>query len=220
MKNLKNYLSESDYQYAKSGTSLGDNADAEYNKRLKLLGYDHGGAPSFQVPFKDLWTGEEGYSTEYTRHISLVDPNYQHITGELDWRDPQTIRGNIEQVKKSPKNWVGSSGSPTVGPSARIAELTQGLKDAEHYQQIKDKIPQLTAPGSKGRVPSGNVAGSSSKFDQKVKDLQDRILAKDPKALPRFGADGQMGPETRAAMQRLGIKESLELQRILDIARF
>jgi hypothetical protein len=65
-----------------------------------------------------------------------------------------------------------------------------------------------------------NNKSGSNKSDPKVKELQDRILTKDPNALPKFGADGQMGPETRAAMTRLGIKESLELQRILDIAKF
>lgn len=65
-----------------------------------------------------------------------------------------------------------------------------------------------------------NNKSGSNNSNSNVKDIQDRILAKDPKALPKFGADGQMGPETRAAMARLGIKESLELQRILDIAKF
>jgi hypothetical protein len=60
----------------------------------------------------------------------------------------------------------------------------------------------------------------SNKADPKVKALQDRILAKDPNALPKYGADGKMGPETRAAMAKLGIKESLELQRILDLSKF
>ena len=60
----------------------------------------------------------------------------------------------------------------------------------------------------------------SNKADTKVKALQDRILAKDPNALPKYGADGKMGSETRAAMAKLGIKESLELQRILDLSKF
>lgn len=218
MTNFKKYLSEADYQYAQSGTSLGANADAEYKKRLKLFGFDHNGESTFQVPFDDLWTGQKGYGTEYTRHISLVDPDYKHMTGELDWRDPATLRGNIEQVRKGdPALWKSKSSSgdtpASVFASGRIAELTQGLKDAEHYQKIKSQIPQLLKQGSKGMVPGS----PSTKFDPKVKELQDRILAKDPNALPKYGADGRMGSETRAAMQRLGIKESLELQRILDI---
>jgi len=77
--------------------------------------------------------------------------------------------------------------------------------------QKKSSSPVDKSPGSP------TTEKPSAKFDPKVKELQDRILAKDPKALPRFGADGRMGKETRAAMQRLGIKESLELQRILDL---
>ena len=214
MKNFKQYLAEAEYQYAGGDQGM-DNA--EYERRLKLFGYDHGGAAEFQIPYKDLWTGEEGWSTGYTRQQSLVNPDYKYMDAAIDFRDPATIRGNIEDVKKNPKHWGGSDPrfSVTGMASGRIAELTQALKDAEHYQKIKDQIPQLLKQGSKGKVP-----GTSAKSDPKVKELQDKILAKDPNALPKFGADGVMGKETRAAMQRLGIKESLELQRILDIAKF
>jgi len=216
MKNFKEYLAEAEYQYAGGNQEMDD---AEYQRRLKLLGYDHGGAAEFQVPFKDLWTGEEGYSTGYTRQQSLVNPDFKYVDAAIDFRDPATLRGNIEQVKKHPENWKSpyAKNTPvTVLASARVAELTQALADAEHYQKIKSQIPQLLQKGSTGKSPGT----ASSKSDPKVKELQDRILAKDPNALPKFGADGIMGPETRAAMQRLGIKESLELQRILDMTKF
>lgn len=70
--------------------------------------------------------------------------------------------------------------------------------------------------GNKDKDSSANNSGP--KLDI-VKDLQDLILAKDPNALPKYGADGKMGDETRAAMKKLGIAESSELQRILDLAR-
>ena len=221
MKNIKQYLAESDYSLARSGTSIPgdfDAVDAEMAKRLKLLNYDHNAAMEFQIPFKDYWSGEELGQVKYERHVSLVDPNYVHRNGELNLQDPGTILSNIELYKKDPNSvpslkpdFMSNSGST----SARIASMTQAMKDAEHFQKIKSQIPQLLKQGSKGNSP-----GTSAKSDPKVKELQDRILAKDPNALPKFGADGVMGKETRAAMQRLGITESLELQRILDIAKF
>ena len=221
MKTFKDYLAEADYEFAQSGTSIPDDQqDAEYARRLKLFGYDHNGEGTFQVPFKDLWTGEEGYATEYTRHISLVDPDYKHKYAEMHWEDPANLKAQIEAVKTSKPGTWGTSDrmSDTAFKSARIATLTQGIKDAEHYQQIKDKIPQLLKQGSKPGKPGGKP---SAQFDPKVKELQDKILAKDPNALPKYGADGLMGPETRAAMQRLGIKsDDSTLQRMKDLARF
>ena len=216
MTNFKQNLTEAEYQYAGGDQGVDD---AEYERRLKLFGYDHGGAAEFQVPFKELWTGEEGYSIGYTRQRSLVDPDYEYMYGAIDFRDPATLRANIEAAKKNPENWSAPWNKKmpaTTMASARVAELTQALKDAEHYQKIKSQIPQLLQKGSNGKSPGA----ASAKSDPKVKELQDRILAKDPRALPKYGADGVMGKETQAAMQRLGIKESLELQRIIDLAKF
>ena len=39
-------------------------------------------------------------------------------------------------------------------------------------------------------------------FDPKVQTMQKAILAKDPRALLKFGADGKLGPETAAAMTK------------------
>jgi len=50
----------------------------------------------------------------------------------------------------------------------------------------------------------------------KVKELQNLILRKDPKALPRFGVDGDFGSETEGALKRLFSKTSVENQAELD----
>ena len=225
MTNFKQNLTEAEYQYAQSGTSIPGDEDeltVEMDRRLKLFGYDRNGASEFQMPFDDLWTGKKGYTTGHSRHVQLVDPDYKKIYGTIDWQDPETLRRNIQAVRKgnpenyAPKNWDDGGLPATVFASAQIAQFEQGVKDAEHYQKIKSQIPQLLQKGSKGKSPGA----ASAKSDPKVKELQDRILAKDPRALPKYGADGVMGKETQAAMQRLGIKESLELQRIIDLAKF
>jgi hypothetical protein len=58
---------------------------------------------------------------------------------------------------------------------------------------------------SSDEVDSGQGAKSSAPGDSKVLAIQKQILAKDPAGLPRFGADGMMGPETQAAMQKYNI---------------
>ena len=72
-----------------------------------------------------------------------------------------------------------------------------------------DKYDQAGAPAGQGGTPAGGAPSAD------VKALQQRILAKDPKALPQHGADGRMGPETQAAMKRLNIKENMMPQKSL-----
>ena len=62
-----------------------------------------------------------------------------------------------------------------------------------------------SAPASAPTPASAPHKKTLLPVDPKVKALQQQILKKDPNALPKYGADGRMGSETRAAMQRLGI---------------
>ena len=55
-----------------------------------------------------------------------------------------------------------------------------------------------------GTAPAGQGAKAGPK-DPKVAHIQNKILAIDPNALPKFGADGRMGAETRAAMQKYNV---------------
>ena len=207
---IKELLEEADYQFAKSGTSIeGDEAEltAEMDRRLKLFNYDRNGASEFTIPFDDVWTGKSGYTTGHTRHISLVDPDYKHITGELDWRDPETIRGNIQSVKGSPENWR-SPGAPdmpdTVMASARIAELQQGLEDAEHYQKTVASMPELLKQTDKDKdgddVGAGIGASIGGALGSAVKGVSNAW-------------------DAGVAAFKDKTKEDSELQRIIDISR-
>ena len=80
---------------------------------------------------------------------------------------------------------------------------------------------ELSGATDKYDNPEGNQGGQTTAppgagpVDSKVKALQQRILAKDPNALPKYGADGRMGPETQAAMARLKIQETTMPQKSL-----
>jgi thiol-disulfide isomerase/thioredoxin len=52
----------------------------------------------------------------------------------------------------------------------------------------------------------------------KVKEMQKAILAKDPRALPKFHDDGKLGPETAAAMTKLliAISSAFKSQELLS----
>jgi len=77
-----------------------------------------------------------------------------------------------------------------------------------------DELPDFNKTGNKGNGAGGNVNKAdatpgtpiekikSIPVDPKVKAMQDEILAKDPKAFPKFGADGKLGSETAAVMAK------------------
>lgn len=103
-----------------------------------------------------------------------------------------------------------------------------------HYDNIKVYVktdpnaPDSTLPDQSGgssepddtepNQKKSNQAVNSNTFDSDVQKLQQAILKRDPKALPRYGADGKLGKETRTAMAKYpdiakqypGIKEGKE----------
>lgn len=96
------------------------------------------------------------------------------------------------------------TGVVVAGGMASDSYIRQPHNARVQADQIKKQNGQV--------VPTSNVSntGSSQTPARLVKDpavekLQDLILKKDPKALPRFGADGKLGKETIDAAKRLGI---------------
>ena len=98
--------------------------------------------------------------------------------------------------------WIPALGLGAYQAGRELSGATDKYNKPKDGQQGGQQGGQTNPPGA------GPV-------DPKVKALQQRILAKDPKALPKYGADGRMGPETRAAMQRLKIQETTMPQKSL-----
>ena len=101
---------------------------------------------------------------------------------------------------------------PAVGLGAWQAgrELSGATDKYDNPENTVD--PKTGKPATQSGQPNPPGAGP---VDPKVKALQQRILAKDPNALPKYGADGRMGAETQAAMQRLKIQENTMPQKSL-----
>jgi hypothetical protein len=73
--------------------------------------------------------------------------------------------------------------------------------------------------GNKGSSQSNNDGGSNDKFPlqkgsngDKVKELQNAIMVKNANLLPKFGADGDFGSETEAAVVKLLNKKTVDSQ--------
>lgn len=94
--------------------------------------------------------------------------------------------------------WIPAVGLGAWQAGRELSGATDKYDNPEGGEQGAQTNPPVTGP-----------------VNPSVKALQQRILAKDPKALPKHGADGRMGPETQAAMQRLNIKETTMPQKSL-----
>jgi len=111
------------------------------------------------------------------------------------WQAGRELSGATDKYDKP----EGSADTPPVKPQS--GNTTPPVKN--------DK------PNAQGSNPNAPAGGGIGPFDPKVQALQKRILAKDPNALPKHGADGHMGPETRGAMERLKIQENIMPQKSL-----
>lgn len=76
--------------------------------------------------------------------------------------------------------------------------------------------PKLTGGDSVIKVRAEGFPIKKGSRGAKVRELQGYILKKNPKALPKYGADGDFGNETEGAMQMLFGKFSVENQAELD----
>ena len=158
-----------------------------------------------QYKYRMPWREQERAGYEIANKTALKEDaiQYQKIKDQLP---PPP---GAEETKG--KTTYASSMGDRVGKM--LGSVTKGAVDA-----ISSGINSFKS-AFKGNKDKDSTADNKGPKLDIVKDLQDLILARDPDALPKYGADGKMGDETRAAMKKLGIVESTELQRIIDLAR-
>jgi RNA polymerase sigma factor (sigma-70 family) len=212
-------LVEANYSYAVDDEGI---SPEEQLRRAKLLG--------FQTPRTVSYKDTDGVeaSFQHTVHGSLLDPNWQTEPGKdydywvekgmVAFRDPERLK-KIVAFHQTQLNTQLQQGNEREAKNHayKIGSMSAHLQDAEQYQRVKDKVAQLDQ-GANGSATGKKTAPGSNK----IQDLQNAILARDPKALPRYGADGKMGKETRAAMAKYpdiakqfpGIKEGYPKQQI------
>lgn len=74
--------------------------------------------------------------------------------------------------------------------------LGAGRWASDHF--VRDPHNQATVAGATPRKGDGPQPAKNTQ----IQAMQSEILKRDPKALPRFGADGKMGKETQAALAK------------------
>lgn len=120
----------------------------------------------------------------------------------------------IDRAKKG--DWVGagiaglsavlSLGGPlTAGASLGLTGYNM-YRDYSKEGEKPEGSADTPAPGTPASPDSTPVSTQPTKGgaapDPEIQAMQKKILAKDPNALPKHGADGRMGPETQAALAK------------------
>ena len=135
-------------------------------------------------------------------------------------RVPVNLFTPEEKASIAQARWSGSqTPSISIGGYSMFHPGAEKFKDGDEDEKDSggggdtanlspDQVSTSSGSGSDG-VHAANAAPGTSlakikpiPFDPKVKAMQKAILAKDPRALPKFHDDGKLGPETAAAMAK------------------
>jgi hypothetical protein len=165
-----------------------------------------------QMGLKD-WHYSQGYEMTSNRvpYCLRVSPGKKfEATGMHYVRVPIEAFLPQERADLAKARWVGSmscsivsGGYSTFGGSEEDDDELPDFKKtgAAAAATAADKADDLVYNAdAKPGTPTEKI--KAIPVDPKVKSMQDEILAKDPKALPKFGADGKLGSETVAAMAK------------------
>jgi hypothetical protein len=167
------------------------------------------------------WDPRQGFDTvsnyiPYALHVSSGE-RFKNGGADKQIRVPVNLFSAAERADIAKARWSGSfSPSITVGGysifNPGTAQYGVGEEDEEDADIVLGQPRKTPGSAAGGSDSAGGVhavdAGTKTPVekvktipvDPKVQAMQKEILAKDPNALPRFGADGKLGPETVKAM--------------------
>ena len=157
----------------------------------------------------------------YIPYALSLTPGVQFNKPEPDKsvRVPVNLFTPEERASIAQARWSGSqTPSISIGGYSMFHPGAEKFKDGDEDDEDSgggggDSTSSAAAAdqggGGGASVHAANAAPGTSlakikpiPFDPKVQVMQNAILAKDPRALPKFHADGKLGPETAAAMAK------------------
>jgi len=164
-----------------------------------------------QMGLKD-WHYSQGYelTSNHIPYCLRVSPGKKFESYGVDYvRVPVNLFLPQERADLAVARWSGSMTSAITsgGYSGHIGGSEEDDDELPDFNKTNkkgndaDKANDLVNKAdAKPGTPTEKI--KAVPVDPKVKAMQDEILAKDPKALPKFGADGKLGSETTAAMAK------------------
>lgn len=111
---------------------------------------------------------------------------------------PNVMQPPPEGQDQKPGNYLNVDKNTAAKFILLVNKAEQAKASAPAAGQAGDAVGTTTASTGQSSKPAQNLAP----VDPKVQALQKEILAKDPNALPKYGADGRMGTETQTALAK------------------
>jgi hypothetical protein len=202
-----------DADQATNATLMPPNLVDTAGMRSKNQGLGYSNSPSMQTKRAMQFAQQMGLKNWDPQQGFMTTANY--IPYALNLPQGKTVRVPVnlfspaERTDIAKARWSGSF-SPRI-MAGRYDLSREDEEDKDIVLGQPRKTPGSAAGGSDdaGGVHAADAPPKTSvetiksiPVDPKVKTMQDELLAKDPNALPRFGADGKLGPETAAAMAK------------------
>lgn len=100
-----------------------------------------------------------------------------------------------------------------IGVYLIVRQFTKGPKKSD---EPLIQGGETSGTSSSSPIPSSDFPLKKGSKGDKVKELQRKLLSKDSRSLPKYGADGIFGSETETALKNLFNKTQINDQAELD----
>jgi len=148
--------------------------------------------------------------------LNLFTPEETGSMAKARWSGavmPNIAIGGYSLFNPGAPKFKDSPGDDDEDPKAAGQAAAPAARSAAPAGNVLNRASQSVAGGGGGGGDDGVYAADAAPgtslakikpipFDPKVQAMQKAILAKDPRALPKFHDDGKLGPETAAAMTK------------------
>jgi hypothetical protein len=204
-----------DADQATNATLMPPNLVDTAGMRSKNKGLGYSNSPSMQTKRAMQFAQQMGLKNWDPQQGFMTTANY--IPYALNLPQGKTVRVPVNLFSPAERSDIAvARWSGSMAPRISVGTYDLSREDEEDKDIVLGQ-PRKTAGGAtdaSGATDAGGVHAAdappktpvekikSIPVDPKVKTMQDELLAKDPNALPRFGADGKLGPETAAAMAK------------------
>lgn len=182
---------------------LRDGVEWTYDANTKLYSHLNEDGTVEQLDEGEFWQGVQdagrgaasGFTAGYADNISA---GIQALFTNKTYKD--ALKAELAKTKaaqeRSPWLYYGGAGLGFIAnPLSKIGLGIPFMAASYASDKLVREPWNQSVVGAEGGNQGGMDANS-------IQAMQKEILKKDPKALPKHGADGKMGPETRAALAK------------------
>jgi len=184
---------------------LRDGAEWTYDPSTKLYSHLNEDGTIDQLDEADFWQNAGDFSRGVGSGLTAgygdnISAGIQALFTNKTYKDALKNELAKTELAKGRSPWLYYGGAGLGFIANPLSKVGLGIP-LMVGQYASDKL--VREPWNQSVLGKEGGATQQGGMDaNKIKAMQDEILKRDPKALPRFGADGKMGSETRTALSK------------------